>query len=216
MLATKNTKLGNGVVSWNLPAKSTCPGASEACKAVCYATKGFHVFKIVKRSQERNKKLWRSKEWVDTMVQHITKRYKSIKAVRIHSSGDFYTKTYIQKWISIVKRCPWVKFYAYTRSWMDPKLKPLLIQLSRLPNMFLWFSGDHSMPAPPKVRGVKRAYMRVNEEDHPKWKADLLFNELSAVFEPRKKLDSQLICPAEQRVARKVKMTCAKCKICFN
>ena len=36
--------------------------------------------------------------------------------VRIHDSGDYYSKVYLQKWIDIANLFPEIKFYSYTNS----------------------------------------------------------------------------------------------------
>jgi hypothetical protein len=36
-------------------------------------------------------------------------------AVRIHTSGDFYSKDYYSAWVDLAFRFPMVKFYAYTK-----------------------------------------------------------------------------------------------------
>jgi hypothetical protein len=49
------------------------------------------------------------------MDEEISKK-RGLKAVRIHGSGDFYSQEYLDKWISIAKINPSIRFYCYTKS----------------------------------------------------------------------------------------------------
>ena len=51
----------------------------------------------------------------DNEIKTLYKKGK-IKAVRIHSAGDFYSQKYIRCWISVIKRNPGIKFFAYTKN----------------------------------------------------------------------------------------------------
>jgi hypothetical protein len=48
------------------------------------------------------------------MLEEIIK--SQCGAVRIHSSGDFYSRQYLSKWLTIADALPHVHFYAYTKS----------------------------------------------------------------------------------------------------
>jgi hypothetical protein len=55
--------------------------------------------------------------------------------VRIHASGDFFSREYFEKWINIARAKPWVTFYAYTRTYF--------LDLSELPdNLIMYYSTD--------------------------------------------------------------------------
>ena len=41
----------------------------------------------------------------------------NIKTVRIHATGDFFSKAYLQMWIDIVKENPGVVFWSYTKEY---------------------------------------------------------------------------------------------------
>lgn len=214
MLSTGNSKLGRAIASWSLPVKSTCPGASAVCAQVCYAKRGFYHYNSVRKSLQTNQKRWQSPTWTDDIVAWLHKQRPL--AVRIHAAGDFHREIYIDKWHEIVSRCNWLPFYAYTRSWVIPELRKKLVRLSRLRNMHLWYSGDQSMPAPPKTPGIRRAYLRLDADDFPRWKPDLIFNESKSKFAPEKRVQETLVCPAEQRIPRKFKITCDRCRLCFG
>ena len=48
------------------------------------------------------------------MNQEIKKKKPDF--IRVHDSGDYYSPKYLNKWLSIAKDNPKVKFYSYTNS----------------------------------------------------------------------------------------------------
>ena len=51
-------------------------------------------------------------------VQHkaeLAKKKGMKTVVRIHDSGDFYSKKYFTSWLNIANQCPAVLFYGYTK-----------------------------------------------------------------------------------------------------
>lgn len=121
MLLTQNSKLKpDGIFNFDIPAYRsrtgliTCPNARD-CVANCYARQGTYRFSTVQNKHEANLEASLSTEFVDNMIKEITDR--KAKIIRIHSSGDFYSELYAQKWIVIAKELPDVLFYAYTKSW---------------------------------------------------------------------------------------------------
>ena len=119
-LLTQNTKLkktskitGIKTYDFAITAQLTCPKAGE-CKKWCYASKGTYYFPVVKNKLLQNFEHTKLKSFAPDMIQEIEK--KKIEAVRIHSSGDFYNKTYLGKWLKIAAQLPEVTFYAYTKS----------------------------------------------------------------------------------------------------
>ena len=96
-----------------LPVK-TCPFAGE-CRKYCYAQKGFYKLNPAVWSALRYRyTMTKSKAFVDRMCTEISRA--KVKAIRIHSAGDFYSAEYLGKWIAIAERFPDIKFYAYTKS----------------------------------------------------------------------------------------------------
>lgn len=144
-MLTQNAKLkktskvtGIKTLDFALPAKKTCPYARE-CKKFCYADKGSYLWAVVKEKHQWNLNQTQLESFVDNMIIEIKKA--KAKAIRIHSSGDFYNVTYFKKWISIANQCPDIKFYAYTKS------LPIVKKLENLipPNLTLIYSygGKH-------------------------------------------------------------------------
>lgn len=120
-LSTSNQKLAqSGIASWGIPAYQsadgfrTCPGA-KACAIGCYARNGRYVMSNVKNAQERRLKLARgdSQTFIDTICNEIVSG--NVKRLRIHDSGDFFSREYLNNWLAIIARNPQVQFYAYTK-----------------------------------------------------------------------------------------------------
>jgi hypothetical protein len=123
-LLTQNSKLkktskqiGKRVFNFGIPAyksasgKLTCPMALE-CVKFCYAKKGAYIWSNVKPAFEKRYELTKTTEFEGAMISEINK--KKADFVRIHDSGDFYSKKYLDKWLYIAAVMPHVKFYAYT------------------------------------------------------------------------------------------------------
>ncbi len=123
-LLTQNSKLkktskelGVRVFNFGIPAyksasgKLTCPMADE-CVKFCYAKKGAYIWSNVKPAFERRYELSKTDAFVDKMYDEIVK--KKPDYVRVHDSGDYYSKKYLNKWIDIANLFPEVKFYSYT------------------------------------------------------------------------------------------------------
>jgi len=120
---TRNSKMvkSSGKVTYNfdIPAyKSqsgfiTCPFAG-VCKNGCYAQMGTFQFSTVKNAMERRLDLTKSDEFVPEMIRDI--QSNGVERVRIHASGDFYNREYVNKWLEIINACPDTEFYAYTKA----------------------------------------------------------------------------------------------------
>ena len=123
-LLTQNTKLkktskimGARIFNFGIPAyksasgKLTCPMA-DACIKFCYAKKGAYIWSNVKPAFEKRYELTKTNEFESIMIAEINK--KKVDFVRIHDSGDFYSKKYLDKWLFIAAVMPHIKFYAYT------------------------------------------------------------------------------------------------------
>ena len=125
-LLTQNSKLkktskltGQRVFNFGIPAyksasgKLTCPFAGE-CVKFCYAKKGAYIWGNVKPAFEKRYELTKTDDFVNEMNKEIAK--KKPDYVRVHDSGDYYSKAYLDKWIEIAIHNPHVRFYSYTNS----------------------------------------------------------------------------------------------------
>tara|TARA_R110000803_G_scaffold133884_2_gene201025 strand:+ start:76 stop:681 length:606 start_codon:yes stop_codon:yes gene_type:complete len=138
-LLTQNSKLkktskalGVRVFNFGIPAyksasgKLTCPFADE-CVKFCYARKGAYIWGNVKPAFEKRYELSKTDQFVGAMYNEIVK--KKPDYVRVHDSGDYYSKAYLKKWIDIALLFPEVKFYSYTNS-------VLMLKAAALPSNF--------------------------------------------------------------------------------
>ena len=126
-LLTQNTKikdtsnaLGVKVFNFSIPAyksetgKTTCPFADK-CIKFCYAQKGnYKRWPSVINSMEKKYQLTKQDNFIELMNQEIKKKKPNF--IRVHDSGDYYSPKYLNKWLSIAKDNPKVKFYSYTNS----------------------------------------------------------------------------------------------------
>lgn len=138
-LLTQNSKLkktskalGVRVFNFGIPAyksasgKLTCPFADE-CVKFCYARKGAYIWSNVKPAFEKRYELSKTDQFVGAMYNEIVK--KKPDYIRVHDSGDYYSKAYLKKWIDIALLFPEVKFYSYTNS-------VLMLKAADLPSNF--------------------------------------------------------------------------------
>lgn len=120
MLLTQNSKLkktskqtGLKVFNFGIPAQHTCLWAGD-CKKYCYASKGAYIWSNVKPAFENRLKLTKQDNFPQLMIDEIIKRKADV--IRIHDSGDFYSREYLQKWFKVMDTLPLVVFYAYSKS----------------------------------------------------------------------------------------------------
>ena len=134
-LLTQNSKLKKTskelklrVFNFGIPAyksasgKLTCPMA-DSCVKFCYAKKGAYIWSNVKPAFEKRYQLTKTDQFVDAMNAEIAK--KKPDYVRVHDSGDYYSRAYLKKWIQIAIHNPSVRFYSYTNM-VDMMLKASL------------------------------------------------------------------------------------------
>tara|TARA_R110002020_G_scaffold354958_6_gene567698 strand:+ start:3160 stop:3849 length:690 start_codon:yes stop_codon:yes gene_type:complete len=206
-----NTKLGKLIWGWTLPALLTiCIGASDVCRRLCYALKGFFLMGTVKESHKRNYEESLGDDFVQRMNTDIRRNFAQV--VRVHVGGDFYSVEYIHKWIKVVRANPAVLFYAYTRSWRDPEFLVHLSQLGMEPNFHMWWSCDRETGEPTASRFAKTAYLMENDDDLPPYKVDLVFRDKATAvlkYTP----EGSLVCPYDNGITE---TTCSQCKICFR
>jgi hypothetical protein len=104
----------------------------QQCKK-CYAKKSELRFPNVIKKREFNYEASLNYDFSILIKKEIEKSKYNI--VRIHSSGDFYSQEYIDKWVKIIVSLPDIKFYAYTKSKLNKELK--FNKLEKLSNMNL-------------------------------------------------------------------------------
>ena len=118
---------------FNQRAIADCPFRSKGCEAVCYATKGNHVFPSCVNSREKSHAVSKESNFAERMVYTIgveshSGRYKNaVMQIRLHESGDFYSLEYLRKWVKIwegTENIENVRMTLYTKSF------PLFLLLS--------------------------------------------------------------------------------------
>lgn len=211
MLRPGNRKLGLLVHQWSIPSglRHICVGASSICLLLCYAMQHHYLRSNVKTALDRNYQESLRKDFVVLMGGWIRSLFARV--VRVHASGEFYNAEYVHKWIEIAKRNPNIVFYAYTRSWRDPEIYEALKDLAKVPNFVLWWSCDKETGAPPRIKGVRRAYLMLDDSDIPKFQVDLVFREQTKTV--MKWVKGALVCPPENGVTN---TSCSMCQLCFK
>ena len=116
-LKNLNKKLGKLIYSFDLPAVVSCPNSNE-CFKNCYANKGAFLYggKGAKTSNTYNFAIALNdlKYLQKELIKEIEK--KKIKTIRIHSSGDFFSKEYFVMWCNIAKRFNNLNIFTYSKA----------------------------------------------------------------------------------------------------
>ncbi|WP_018123361.1 GP88 family protein [Desulfovibrio oxyclinae] len=138
---SKVSKL-DGIKSWSLPARETCPGAKvngelcPVCKG-CYASTGNYRFPNVKAPREENKQDWKREGWADDMVKALAKA----EYFRWLDSGDVYCRELAEKIKEVIERTPHVKHWLPTKSYRVASIRPVLDEIRELPNACVRYSA---------------------------------------------------------------------------
>jgi ferredoxin len=151
----------NNVIVWNIPPAATCPGASEWCLSVCY--NGDDRPEVFQKDKWQSNLLAFNTEpsaLFDQLQQEVGALEPPL-AIRIHSSGDFFSEEYINFWTAMADSLPEVTFWAYTRSWAIPELREPLEELRARNNIQLFASWDNTMAEPPE--GWRLSYVEDGE-----------------------------------------------------
>jgi len=223
--------------SFDLPAKITCPGATEACKKACYAFKLAQVYANVGRKYTRNYEFAQSAEFVRYMIRNIPHGCE----FRIHVSGDFFNSAYILDWIAIVSKRPDVTFYTYTRSWRIPKLWTALRMLAEERNVNVNLSVDKEtgMPDVPYADDYRWCYL-TSDDSAPEWlrRSDIVFRtnhnarqgnhqwkrkkaiakgqNPDAIAPLLHRIAGATVCPFERGKDMPASFSCSQCGLCIN
>lgn len=212
MLSQGTTKLGEAIFGWSIPPVRTCPGRSETCSRLCYATHGRFATNKVKKLMQWRFEQSKRKDFVDLMVDEIYRR--GVLVCRIHVSGDFYSPTYTGAWTSIAARSPQTRFFAYTRSYRVEAIETALREFSALENVRLWYSADAEMGYPEDVpEGVRVAWLQDSERKPDT--ADLVFQVRKVREKEPGRVSLPLVCPQETPEGKRRGTTCASCQICW-
>ena len=139
-----NKKLSKDTLIFSLPAGKTCPGASLCHSFVsinkdnkrviqdgvntefrCYAASQEVMYTALYQKRKYNLDLLidslnfkkNTLNAVDLINESLSKYLtKSIKKVRIHDSGDFFSGEYLRAWLAVARLNPNIQFYCYSKS----------------------------------------------------------------------------------------------------
>lgn len=218
-----NHKLGSRVLTWSLPALSTCPGKSKVCTEKlengamrCYATQ--HMTGFQQPAYYANLEASRSDLFVGRAVDRLTRMVTKCDTVRLHVSGDFYSPEYVDKWADIVRRCPSQRFWAYTRSYRVSGFDAAFRRLAALTNISLWYSLDKATGYPAVIpERVRTCYLAVDDDDANSIRpeaVDLLFRDYPSRTSVLTSVGGKPVCPHEN--GKTSYMTCERCRICIR
>ena len=140
---SKTSKL-DGVRSWSLQARETCPGSIGPdgklvgpCEG-CYAYGGNYRFRNVREPRIENREDWQRDGWVADMVAEL----QNDRFFRWFDSGDMYTIGLAEKIHAVMVATPWVRHWLPTRMHKFPKFADVLARMRALPNVMVRASSD--------------------------------------------------------------------------
>ena len=140
---SKTSKL-DGVKSWSLQARKTCPGSFDASGdlvaacAGCYAVGWNYRFRNVVEPREENREDWKRDNWVTDMVAAL----RNERYFRWFDSGDMYALPLAEKILLVMQSTPDVKHWLPTRMHKFAKFGPVLAAMQALPNVMVRPSSD--------------------------------------------------------------------------
>ena len=126
MIRLSETSKLDGIKSWSLQARDTCPGSVvkgelvPAC-AGCYAVGGNYRFPNVKQPRLDNQEDWKRADWVQDMAQALD----SSRYFRCLDSGDLYSLELARKVLKVMEATPWVNHWLTTRMHKFKKFGPV-------------------------------------------------------------------------------------------
>lgn len=144
----------DGVLSWSLQARETCPGSHgpdgelvPACRG-CYAVNGNYRYANVKAPRIHNRQDWKRDAWADDMVAALTANAarrdpkNNRRFFRWFDSGDVYCVALAEKILEVMERTPTIRHWLPTRSHKFPKIAAVLARMAALPNVTVRPSSD--------------------------------------------------------------------------
>lgn len=120
LMSEGNAKLDKRVLIFNLPPIKSCPN-NQSCRDSCYAVPFYRQYPNVWEKCDQNFLLAKNKLpfLAGRLLMQIVDKKKTragLVAVRVHSSGDFFSQDYLNMWTELARSLPDVKFYAYTKA----------------------------------------------------------------------------------------------------
>ena len=134
----------DGVRSWSLQARETCPGSIDsngelvAACAGCYAVGGNYRYPNVREPRIENREDWKRPEWVADMVAAL----RNDRFFRWFDSGDMYALPLAEKILDVMTRTPDVRHWVPTRMYKFRKFADVIARMQALPNVMVRPSSD--------------------------------------------------------------------------
>lgn len=213
ILSNENSKLSRRIFSFSLRAGETCPGKTHLCSDLCYAKKNTFLYTSVLVKYDNNFRISTEDNFCEVIGKEIRRR--KIKRVRIHSSGDFYSPEYVEKWTQIADQFPDVRFYTYTRSWRVKEIRNALTKLSSRENVRLWYSCDKESGIPRSIpKSVRLAWLQNDLEEKIPSQVNLVFRNFQLRKVNQTRIGLALVCPTEN--GTKWEGDCFTCRFCWK
>jgi hypothetical protein len=144
MIRISTTSKLDGVRSWSLQARETCPGSVgadgelvPAC-AGCYAVGGNYRYPNVREPRIENRDDWQRPEWVSDMVAAL----RNDRFFRWFDSGDMYALPLAEKILEVMTLTPDVRHWLPTRMHKFSKFASVIARMQALPNVMVRPSSD--------------------------------------------------------------------------
>ena len=218
MLTPGNKKLGSRLVwGFGLPSgqPDVCVGLSAECQEHCYARQAERLRPAVRARYARNLQLSRLPDFAQRARYFLLAHEAAV--VRLHVGGDFYSPGYARKWLRVMRRLPRVSFFFYTRSWRVAAIRPLLEEMAGLANCRAWYSCDRGTGVPARVPPRARlAWLMTGAGDAPPPGVGLAFRVRPLRRRPLTRVNGVRVCPAEDGVRRRARVTCDRCRVCWR
>ena len=134
----------DGIRSWSLQARETCPGSIDAdgelvaACAGCYAVGGNYRYPNVREPRIENREDWKRPEWVADMVAAL----RNDRFFRWFDSGDMYALPLAEKILEVMKLTPDVRHWVPTRMYKFRKFADVIARMQALPNVMVRPSSD--------------------------------------------------------------------------
>jgi len=175
MKFTKKTEYYTGTVyEWNLPTGHTCPFALECLVKVDRNSGKFKNdsdgYRCYAASAERfpgvRNMRWNNFDFVKN--GGVPTIPKGVKAVRIHSSGDFFNQKYFDMWLKLCAENKDIEFWAYTKS-----LKYWVNRINEIPkNLVLTASYGGRSDELIKIHNLKHTIVVKDRNEYPELTID--------------------------------------------
>jgi hypothetical protein len=194
-ISSGNSKTGK-IEAFSLPPVESCLNSSTCASFAgkdgkqykCYAIRPYTQYKQTKAAWDRNLELARNNlpELEKQLVKYF-KRYNGL-LFRLHVSGDFVSKEYLDMWIRVIRRYPNIKFLSYTK-------------------VYGFFKGLDL----PKNFSVLLSYMPSIPTEQAKNFSKVIGLPMAHATDQRP--DGFITCPEQ---SSNKKTNCVECKLCWN